>query len=99
MSVGCVSIKCQAENLLFFCSDEIVKVPHFSSSDLEPMNGRDDCGKEQHKTDGAAQALLSVGQVVTIPVDQLASANKNNAPQCLEREFCPISLQNAHRKV
>lgn len=63
------------------------------------MNGRDDCGKEQHKTDGAGQELLPVGQVVTIPVDQLASANKNNAPQCLEREFCSISLQNAHRKV
>lgn len=51
------------------------------------MNGCDDCGKEQQKTDGTAQELLSVGQVVTIPVDQLASANKNDAPQCLEKEI------------
>lgn len=51
------------------------------------MNGCDDCGKQQQKTDGAAQELLSAGQVVTIPVDQLASANKNVAPQRLEKEI------------
>lgn len=43
--------------------------------------------KEQQKTDGAAQELLSTGQVVSIPVDQLASANKNVAPQRLEEEI------------